>query len=974
MTLQQGQQYCGFLLQETRYVPEIQSTAHLFEHIQTGARLLYLANEDDNKVFSITFRTPPADSTGVAHIVEHSVLCGSRKFPIKEPFVELVKGSLNTFLNAMTFPDKTMYPVASRNDKDFRNLMDVYLDAVFYPNMYQQPEILMQEGWHYELEETTAPLQYKGVVYNEMKGVFSSPDAVLDQQVYEVLFPDSPYGFESGGDPDVVPELTQEAFLAFHKRYYHPTNSYIYLYGQMDIEEQLAFLHEAYLKDFSRQPVDSAIPVQPPFTQRVERETFYPVAPNEETTDKTMLSLDCVTGEATDPELYLALQILEYMLLETPAAPLKQALVKADIGKDVLGSFVKSLRQPTFGIVVTGSNPSEKERFCQVVETELRRLVKDGIDKKLVEAAINIFEFTLREANFGNRPKGLIYNIKCMDSWLYDASPLLHFSYEDTLKTIKTALTEPYFEKLIQRHLLDNPHQALLICQPSPGLAEKRNAEVREMLDAYKKSLSEAELNRLVEQTKALKERQQAVDSPEALATIPLLALKDLERKAEEMPLEERRVEDTPVLLHALSTNKIAYVNLLFNTGAVPQAQLPYLYLLAEVLGKVATEKYDYATLSNEINIHTGGVGFDMVAYSENSDDTRFKPRFVVQSKALCDKMPQQFHLLEQIVAHSLFADRRRMQELVQELKSDWDMNVFRRGQQLATNRVLSYFSPLARFNEEGMLNFYHFLRDIEKNWETQAEEVAQQLAAVSRLVFTRSNLMVSITTEADAYDRFTAAIRPFIAALPATAAERVEYQFGEPVKNEGLMTAGKVQYVVKGANFKRLGFAYHGSMRVLETILRYEYLWNRIRVQGGAYGAFAKFDRNGNMVFGSYRDPNLRESVAVYDEMPDYLRSFCVSEREMTKYIIGTLSQLDMPLSPQQKGERAVAQYLRNVSQADIQAERDQVLQATAEDICRLAELVEAAMQQNYLCVLGSEEKIREQTGLFEQLVAVSQ
>jgi Zn-dependent M16 (insulinase) family peptidase len=964
--------YHGFRLESEKWVEELHSAAKIFYHEKSGARLFYLENDDDNKVFSVTFRTPPKDSTGVAHIIEHSVLCGSRKYPVKEPFVELVKGSLNTFLNAMTFPDKTMYPVASRNDKDFRNLMDVYLDAVFHPNIYSSKETLMQEGWHYDLKDTDAPLTYKGVVYNEMKGAFSSPDALLEKTVFEALFPETTYGVESGGDPDMIPTLTWEQFLQFHRQYYHPVNSYIFLYGKLDILDHLKFLDEEYLCHYDKIKVDSQISEQPPFGKRMEKTVEYPIATGEETKDKTLMSLNFVVGKATDQELSLAFQMLEYMLLETPAAPLKKALTEAGIGKDVAGTYVKSILQPSLGIVVNGSNPEKKDDFAKTVFRELERLVKEGFDDKLIQAVINIFEFTLREADFGARPKGLIYNIKCMDSWLYDENPLLHLEYEPVLTKIKNASGNRYFETLIEQHLLQNQHQALVVLKPKPGLAEEKAQALRTELAAYKETLSSEQLSEIVAETKKLKELQETPDSQENLATIPLLKLTDITKTTEKLTLVEKREGKANLLYHPLFTNGIAYVDLYFNTGNVAQADVPYLYLLAEMLGKISTRKYGYAQLSNEINIHTGGIQYDVKAYTDKADDTKLFPKFIVKAKALTGKVPQMMAILQDIVLHSDFRDMRRLQELVQEIKANWDINLFRRGQQVASSRVLSYLSPAAWYSDMGLFSFYQFICELEQNWTEKSTIIADKLATIARRVFHSTELLVSVTMEESHYAQFAAAFNEFYTALDHDPfqAEPLQFQFSR--KNEGLMTSGKVQYVVKGANFCKLGFQYHGSLKVLETILRYDYLWNRIRVQGGAYGGFAKFERNGNMVLGSYRDPNLVETLAVYDETAVYLEKFSVSEREMVKYIIGTISQLDMPLTAQQKGERATANYIKNITWEDICEERDQILSTRQNHIRKLADLMTQAMNQEYLCVLGSEQKIREHEEKFGELISV--
>lgn len=974
MSLIKGNIYHGFRLQDVNRVEEINSTAFLFEHEKCGARLLFLENDDDNKVFSITFRTPPSDSTGVAHIVEHSVLCGSRKFPVKEPFVELVKGSLNTFLNAMTFPDKTMYPVASRNDKDFRNLMDVYLDAVFYPQMHDHPEILMQEGWHYELEAAEQEITYKGVVYNEMKGVFSSPDAVLDRKTMEVLFPDTTYGNDSGGDPDDIPKLTQEMFSAFHKQYYHPSNSYIFLFGKLDIVDNLKFLDAEYLSGFDRLPVDSEIAIQDPFNKAVEEVFDYPVSPGEGTEDKTMLGMAFVTGLATDRELYLAFQILAHLLLDTPAAPLKKALIDAEVGKEVYGYFTESLLQPTLSIIVSGTNQSAREKFVEVVYHTLQGLVDAGIDKSLLEASINVHEFKLREANFGTRPKGLIYNIRCMDSWLYNDDPLIHLAYERTLKKIKEGLESGYFESLIKQYLLENAHRAIITLQPTPGLGEQRAAEIRQELKEYKSKLTKAEIEEVIKQTVKLKARQEAEDSEEQLAAIPLIKLSDIQAKAEKLPLFEQCEAGVPILTHPQFTNQIAYTNLYFDTGNVPLEQLPYLYLLVEMLGKIDTHKYTYANLANEINLHTGGITYDVAAYPDKDDTNVYTSKFRIKSKTLLNKLPNTLELLGQVAGKNKFDDKKRIRELIQQIKTNWATSLFRRGQQIVASRVLSYFSPAARFNELGQYSFYQFLVDIDRNLNSRLDEIIYNLEQVSDYVFTKNNLLVSFTCDEEAYNQFQNNFSQFTDSLSKKDFPKQGYSFTTDRINEGLMTSGKVQYAAKGANFRKLGYSYHGSLKVLETVLRYDYFWNRIRVQGGAYGAFAQFERTGNLVFGSYRDPNLKETLAVYNETAAYLKRFNVSDREMNKYIIGTMSLLDTPLTPQLKGEKATLQYLRNISHAMIQQERDEILSTERKHISGLAEMVEAAMKENYLCVLGSEEKIKENKELFSKLVSVSE
>lgn len=805
-----------------------------------------------------------------------------------------------------------------------------------------------------------------------MKGAFSSPDSILEQKILKTLFPDTTYGQESGGDPEFIPQLTQEQFLDFHRTYYHPSNSYIFLYGDIDLLEQLKFLDEAYLRSFNRIPVETAIPLQTPFLKTVNKVFDYPVSMAEKTIDKTFFSLNFVVGKATNPETTLAFQVLEHMLLESPAAPLRKALTEAGIGKDVSGNFQEGMIQPVLTIGVSGSNPEKEEAFVKVVYQTLQELTTNGIDKKLIEASINLLEFRLREANYGANPRGLIYNINCMESWLYDESPFLHLEYETILAKIKTALTTRYFEEIIEQCLMDNTHRALVVLRPKQGMIEEFDSAVRKNLAAYKAGLSSSEIDALVRQTKMLKQRQEAPDTPENLAKIPLLDRCDIKKEAEKIILDVRQEGETTILFSPLFTNKIAYLTFYFDARVIPQEQVPYMYLLSDVLGKISTGKYAYGDLANEINIHSGGVGYDAVAYSEGDTDEIYHPKFIVSFKALVEKLPAVMELLQQILIASQFSDTKRLQEIVAETKEGWSQSLFRLGRNIASGRALAYFSPVGRYNEQSLLSFYQFIVELEKNFEARKQEVVQNLTSVAEKLFAKPNLLVSLTAEEEHYSDFQSAFALLSNYLKEEVQPKPKYELEFLPQNEGLMTSGQVQYVVKAGNFRRHGHSYHGSMRVLETMLRYDYLWTKIRVQGGAYGGFANFYRNGNLILGSYRDPNLTESLQVFDQTADYLRSFKSDEREMTKYIIGTMSKMDAPLTPPMKGERAASSYIRKISQQDVQKERDEILATGIEDIHALADLVEAAMKDNYLCVLGNEDKIRQNETAFRQIVHV--
>lgn len=973
MQFELNKTYSGFRLVKERKVKEINSTLRLFEHLKSGARLLNVENDDDNKVFSISFRTPPKDSTGTPHILEHSVLCGSRKFPSKEPFVDLVKGSLNTFLNAFTFSDKTMYPVASKNEKDFFNLMDVYLDAALYPNIYKIKEIFMQEGWHYELNNKEDNITYKGVVFNEMQGAFSQPESILMRKIQQYLFPDTPYGFESGGDPDVIPQLSWENFLAFHKKYYHPSNSYIYLYGNGNLMEELKFIDGKYLKDFDRINVDSKIPEQKPFESMKDIVEDYPITPDESEIDKAYLSMSFVTGKSTNPEEYLALSILEHLLLDTEAAPLRKALIDAGIGKDVFGMFDCSIYQPTFGIVVKNSNADKKEEFKKVVFNTLHRLVKDGIDKKLIEASINVKEFELREAEEPGIPKGLLFDIKLMDSWLHDEDPAMHLSYEGTLNKIKEGSKGDYFEKLIQKYLLDNKHSLLLTLKPQKGLLESRAKEVNKKLSDYKESLSSSQIDEIIKNTQKLKKRQSEPDSPEDSAKIPMLAIEDINKKTERIAYDVKDVSGVKVLYHPEFTNKISYISLLFNTECIPDELLPYAGLLANIIGKSSTEKYNYEDLSKEININTGGIRAAIAAYEVRRNDEDFHPEFFIKSKVLTQKMPELINILTELTGKLNLDEKKRMKEIIQEIKSRLEMSIFDRGHAVVSKRVFSYFSPVENYVETTSgLSYYKFVSDIEKHFDERIDEVISNLQKVSDLVFNKDNLLIGITCSDDDYSSFEENISTLIDGLKNGSSRKEKCSFKAIKENEGLLTPGNVQYVAKGFNYKRLGYNYSGKMQVLKTIISLDYLWNRVRVQGGAYGGFAYVNRDGNVAFASYRDPNLVDTLKVYNEVSAFIKNFSADKKEMTKYIIGTIGDLDTPFTPSMKGDRAIEQYLGKISDDEIQHERDEILSTTDEDIRKFAQLFADVMKQDYICVLGNELKIKDNKEIFNKLVNV--
>ena len=951
----------------------IHGRGYLLRHKKSHARVLVVENDDKNKVFSIGFRTPPSDSTGVPHIMEHSVLCGSANFPAKDPFVELVKGSLNTFLNAMTYPDKTVYPVASCNDKDFQNLIHVYMDAVLYPNIYEHEEIFRQEGWSYRLESAEDKLTYNGVVYNEMKGAFSSPESVLDRVILNTLFPDTSYANESGGDPECIPDLTYEQFLDFHRKYYHPSNSYIYLYGDADMEEKLRWLDETYLCRFEAVEVDSRIRLQKPFEKMIEKELSYSIASDEPETDNTYLSYNKVIGTSLDRELYLAFQILDYALLSAPGAPLKKELTDAGIGKDIMGSYDNGIYQPIFSVISKNANPEQKEAFVEIIETVLSRLAKEGIDRKALEAGINYHEFRYREADFGSYPKGLMYGLQMMDSWLYDdEKPFIHVEALDTFEFLKKQLNTGYFEDLIQTYLLNNPHGAIVTVKPERGRTARMEKELEEKLEAYKESLSKEEQQNLVDRTHALEAYQSEPDREEDLEKIPVLHREDISRDIEPVINEEMTAAGVPVIFHEVETNGIGYLDLLFDMSGIEEELLPYVGILQSVLGIIDTNHYEYGELFNEINVHTGGIGTSLELYPDVTKvkEKEFRATFEIKGKALYEKLPVVFAMMGEILTESKLTDEKRIKEILAMLKSRLLMKFQSSGHTTAVLRGISYASPSARLKDlTSGIGFYEKVAELEEHFDEEKADLTAKLQQLCRRLFRPDNMMVSYTAAEDGLRGLESMLEELKKRLFTTPVKEGRCILHCEKKNEGFKTASKVQYVARCGNFIDGGEQYTGALQILKVILSYDYLWQNIRVKGGAYGCMSSFNRIGEGYFVSYRDPNLKRTLEVYDGVAEYLRNFTVNERDMTKYIIGTMSGIDHPMTPSAQGERSMNLYMNKVSEAMIREERNQILDAEQEDIRKLAKIVEAMMAAGQLCVIGSEEKIQEEKDLFDTL-----
>lgn len=971
---------------ETKSLPDLKGLGIYLRHKKSGARVVVISNNDDNKVFYIGFRTPSYNSTGVAHIVEHTVLCGSKKFPSKDPFVELIKGSLNTFLNAVTYPDRTLYPIASLNDKDFKNLMEVYLDAVFYPNLHENKAIFDQEGWHYEIDPETKELKINGVVYNEMKGAFSSPESVEDLEVNAALFPDSPYGKEYGGDPDVIPELTYEAYKDFHKTFYHPSNSYIYLYGDMDIEERLDFLHENYLKDFDSMTVESEIPFQNPVSSNFNAK--YSIAEGEDEKEKTFLSYNVVTGESTDIKLMMTLSLIQYVMTEVPGAPIKRALTEAGIGNEIYGSFNTSIRQPVFSIHATGSEANKKDDFTRIIEKEFENAVKNGIPEKMLRAAINYTEFKYKEQDYGRYPKGLLIGIKLLECFMYDDSlPFRTLDSGRLFDELRSLIGTGYFEDIITKYILFNEHKTIVAMLPEKGLNNKKDEELRQRLSEIKEKMSEEELLRLKEENEKLTAFQTLPSKEEDILKIPMLKREDIKKEPKKLPFAEFYHEGMKLLQHEVETNGIVYLTLNFDVSDMEVSELPYINLLGDLFSLIDTKEHEYNDFISEVLMSTGGLLSGLSSYQDIHRRDRLKLHYSIKLKVLKKELSKGLALLKEMIYSTKFdsSSDSRIVEILKENMMRSQMVFESSGDKTGIYRGHAYTSVSGMINDRtNALGYYRFIKELVANFDSKRIEFYKMMNRIIDKYFVKERAIISLTANSELYREISPELDSFIKSLPsgeviseAYLSTKLFKELEENKKNrefirEAYTVSGQVQYVTRCGNYKEAGLPYTGLLSILQVILSYEYLWLKVRVKGGAYGCYGRFDRNGDASFSSYRDPKLMETNEVYEGITSYLENFEASDRDITKFIIGAISNIDLPLTPYQEGNAAFSAYLSEISYEERLKAREEILSADVLGIRGLSKYVKAILDSKVFVVVGSESKIRENEENFNLIESV--
>jgi hypothetical protein len=958
-----------------KYIEEVNSDAWLLKHKKTGAKIVLLSNEDDNKVFNIGFRTPVEDNTGVPHIIEHTVLCGSKNFPVKDPFMELVKGSLNTFLNAMTYPDKTVYPVASYNDKDFKNLMHIYMDAVFNPNIYKEDKIFKQEGWHYELADKDAPLEINGIVYNEMKGVYSSIDGIAARVTSQSLFPDNGYKNESGGEPDFIPELSYEEYLQFHRKYYHPSNSFIYLYGDMDMSERLDWMDKEYLSEYDSLKINSEIVKQAPFEKRREMRTEYAISEHEKEEESAMLTSNYVIGDNLDAKLMISFRILKYALMEIEGAPLKQALIDAGIGKAVYGSFDDDIYQPVYSIVAKNTSEKNRDKFINIIEQTLNEILEKGIDKNTLAAGLNSIEFDTKESDFGTIPKGLMWGLDVMASWLYDErKPFVHLETNKIFDELREKISTDYFEKLIKQYLIENTHHSVVVLAPKRGLTEEKERILKEKLEEKKAQMTEEELDKIIEDTKELEEFQGTPSTPEQLKAIPLLKIEDINPQPKPLISQKSEVENVTILHNDIFTNGIGYADIVFDCSNIPERYHQYIGLLKHLLTYMDTGR-GYMDLNMDIDLNLGGLSFDTGLYV-NDISNKIVFNMEIHVKTLYEKIEKAYEIIQEVILKTRFDDTKRLRELLEELK----LRIYRRivsgGDSSAKLRAMSYYSKPYYIREQiAGIAFYEFVKDIVEHYDEKKEYVVSMLKQTVQKVFTKENITLNYTGDGESFKK----VKEYTISLKANMFDKKDkykenfdgWDFVPNQRNEAFITSGQVQYVAMAGNYNEAHneYPYTGSFFVLGNIMRNKYLWNNVREVGGAYGCNCMIGRTGDGFFSSYRDPKLAETINVFKEAPNYIEKFDVDEREMRKYIIGTVSLMDTPMNAADIGTRELANYMAGVTYDSMKKTRQEVLSTAAEDIRKLAPMIRRITDRNNICVVGSKSSIENAKDLFKEI-----
>ncbi|QSX06628.1 insulinase family protein [Sedimentibacter sp. zth1] len=959
----------NFILKEKKFVKDVNSEVYEYEHQKTKTKLIFVKNDDTNKAFTVGFKTIPNDSTGVAHIIEHSVLCGSEKYPIKEPFVELMKSSLNTFLNAMTFSEKTLYPFSSQNEEDYMNILSIYLDAAFKPSITKIKEIFMQEGWHYELNDKNDKLSINGVVYNEMKGAFSSPMEILNESVNQSLF-DNCYKYCSGGDPDVIPTLTYENFIKFYNTFYHPSNSLMYVYGDCDIDKIMKFIDDNYLSKYDYLEVDSSIKFVEPFKKEKTLSVPYSINDEDSEKQKTFHSINYVTSVASDEETCLAMDILQDVIVNSDSSIIKKKLLENNLCGNVKAQFDNYTMQPTFSIIAQNTDVENIDKINEIVESTLKELAFNGIDKKFLEACITKAEFDLKQDISNNSFKGIELGIKLYNRWSFIDNPVEVLYFEDRIKKMYSWLDNKGFEKLIEKYFINNNHKSKVTLYPKKGLSKEKDLALDKKLQEYKNSLSDLEIEKIIEENKKLKVRQSNPDTEEELKCMPTLKLESINKKSIKRNVSEYKINNFALLHHEAFTNDIVYANLMFDASNLTEEEISYAGLLTKILGKISTKNYTLNDLSNEVMINTGNIKFTNNAFLDTKDINNPYKQFEVNFKSTTTRLPKAINLVKEILFNSDLNDTQRLQQLLNINIGSIQSRLVSSGQIYAVIKAASKFDTAYYYLEKASgYSFYEFIKKSNDNFNSLSSDIVKNLKLVLKKLLNNNNLIITVTCTKEQKDIFAKEILRITDELSNENQPIVFDNFKYNNQTEAFSIASNVQYVAQGYNYKKLGYKFTGALKVAETLLSTDYLWNNIRVLGGAYGAMMRLNQSGQICFVSYRDPNLAKTLENYKNIYNYFNNLKLDSKHMTKYIIGTIKNLDQPYSIEVEGDIAFKNYISHNSYEYQQSIRDEIFATKCEDLVNTKSLFKSILDKNLYVVFGNNEQIKNNSNIFDKI-----
>lgn len=954
--------YEKYTLIEEKYLEQEQSQAYVFEHKNTKAKIFIMENADDNRLFSIGFRTPPSDSTGVCHIIEHCVLNGSKKYRTKEPFMDMVKSSLQTFLNAMTYSDKTIYPVASRNLKDFENLMDLYLDAVFNPAVLEKKEIFLQEGWRYHLEDEK--ISYKGVVYNEMKGAMSSAEDQVYSQVYKHLFPDTIYSYNSGGDPYEIPNLSYENFIDYYKKHYHPSNSYIFIYGNVDFEKYLSYIDEEYLSNYEYKEISSELRTQTPFNSK-KHEIDYFSTDKEIKDNSNMISYSIITASSKNAYDRIMNKLIRQVLINSESSPLKEAINKLEIVDDILNASSMT-KEIAWSIIGKNIKEQDAQLFEKTVEDVLEDLVTKGIDQDLIISMLNVLMFSLKEKN-DNPTKGIEYLDRAFDTWLYDLSPIDGIDVEETIEYIKNNIQNGIFEKYIKEHLIDNPHKVVVLHKPKLGLNEAKDKKIEEKLEDFYQKLSKKEKNHLEKQKADMEHFQSKEDSLEDKKTIPVLELSDINSKFTPVDRTKIKKDKYTILTHKLPTAGIDYLNFVFDINHIKKEDIPYLSMLSDLLGLLSTKNYNYKDLFTKIYLETGGINFSVGSHIVKNTKT-FNRTLTVSTQAFSDNIENAMEIFSEILLNTELSDEKRLKELINMIKSRYEMNLLDYGHVLMMNRANASKFITNNFMEQvNGLDYYLLYKNIDTR---DLSKLLEKLQEVYINTFNKNNLIVNVTSDFSLEKDLFNSIENLVGKLNDLPCKKLDYEFEPETIKEAFITSTDVSFVSIGNNLETQGYSYDGSATVISNLLSNAYLYTEIRAKSGAYGAGMAVNNKNAFLTYSYRDPNILKTIETYKHIPEFIESLNLTEEDLKPFIIGAVGKFDPPLTEKGKGRRDLEMYLCQRDYKEFEQYVDEALETDITNIKELQKVLENAIKDSSLAVLTNENKLKEENIEFDRIV----